>query len=78
MNKIKITLEIQSGRKNERRMSKLEKLVNAFVRLWKAILASDLRPGAKIKLLRQVVVSSILLALAYLLVCILPLILNRP
>ena len=78
MNKIKITLEIESKRKNERRVSKLEKLVNAFVRLWKATLTSDLRHSAKTKLLRQIVVYSTVLVVTYLLFCILMLILNHP
>jgi len=78
MNKIKITLEIQSRRRNERRTSKSEKLVNAIVRLWKATLTSDLRPSAKFKLLRQIVVSGTLLVLAYLFARLLPLILNHP
>jgi hypothetical protein len=78
MKKVKITLEIESYRKNERRISKFDKLVNAFVQLWKATLTSSLRSSAKNKLLRQIVVSSTLIALSYLLVCILPILLNRP
>ena len=77
MKKLKITLEIKSEQKNERRVSKLEKLVNAFVRFWKATLASDLRPSSKIKLLQQIFIFSTLLALAYLVFCMLTLILNR-
>jgi len=78
MNKIKITLEIESKHKNERRVSKLEKLVNAFVRLWKATLASDLRRSAKTKLLCLIVISVTLPTLIYLLFRILTLILNHP
>ena len=77
MNKIRITLEIESKHRNERRTSKLEKLIGAFVRLWKATLASDLHPSAIAKLLRLFVISSALLALAYLLSCILALVINR-
>ncbi len=77
MNKKKLTLEIESRRRNERRLSKLEKLVSAFTRLWKVTLASDLRSNAKTKLLRLIIISSALLVLTYLILCILTLILNR-
>ena len=77
MKKIKITLEIETKYGNGRSVSKLEKLVNAFIRLWKVTLASNLCPKAKTELLRLIVVFSTLLALTYLLFCILTLILNR-
>ena len=74
MNKIKITLEIESKHRNGRHVSILEKLVNAFIRFWKVTLASDLHPSAKAKLLRLIIV---LIAVTYLLCRILPLILNH-
>ena len=74
MNKIKITLEIESKGRNVRHVSLLEKLVSAFIRFWKITLASNLRPEAKTKLLRLIVV---LIAVTYILCRILPLILNH-
>ena len=73
MNKIKITFEIKSEHKNEKRTSKLEKLVNAFIRFWKVTLVSNLRPDAKFKLLRLIIV---LIALTYLLCRIFAIVLN--
>jgi hypothetical protein len=70
MNKIKITLQIES--KKEKRISKLEKLLKSFLLLWKVTLESNLRPNAKAGLLWLIVI-----ALTYLLCRILPLILNH-
>jgi len=77
MKKIKITLEIHSEDRNKRRTSKLEKLFNAFLRFWKAILVRDLSPRTKAKLLQLIVISSTILALTYLLFRILTVILNH-
>jgi hypothetical protein len=78
MKKIKITLEIESKHKNERHVSKLEKLVGTVIRFWKITLASDLRPNAKIRLLCLIVISITLPSSIYLLFRILTLILNHP
>jgi len=72
MNKIKITLQIES--KKERHVSQLEKLFNTFTQFWKVTLSSDLPANSKFKLLQLIVV---LIALTYLLCRILPLILGK-
>jgi hypothetical protein len=77
MKKIKITLEIEAKHRNERHASKFEKFVTSFLRLCEIMLASDLRPNAKVKILRLVIISSTLMALTYFLFCVLTLIVNR-
>jgi hypothetical protein len=74
MNKIRITLEIES-RRGKRQGSKLEKLVDAFVQLWKTTLVSDLYSRHKTKILVTV---STLITLAYLIFCLLTFVLNHP
>ena len=73
MNKIKITLEIESGNKKEIHMSKFEKLIGAFMRL-----VRKLRPRDKAELSRLIIVVSALVAQSYLLVWLFTSILNHP
>ncbi len=69
MKKLKITLEIEAKHETKKRVSTLEKLISAFVRL-----ASNLHSIALAKLLQLIVV---LIALTYIICHILPLVLNR-
>jgi hypothetical protein len=74
MNKIRITLEIESSHR-KKQGSKLGKLVDAFVKLWRATLASDLYSSHKTKIL---VTISVLITLAYFVFCLLTFVLNHP
>lgn len=78
MNKIRITLEIESRRGSNRKTSQTDKLINALTKFWNSILTSNLHPSAKVKILQTLIFSSTLLILVYLLICLNPLILNRP
>ena len=69
MNKLRITFEIKSEYRKEKRITEREKLVNAFIRL-----ASRLRPYAIAKLLQLMLV---LVVVAYIICRAITLILNH-
>lgn len=75
MKRIKIKLEIDAEGRSRRRVSSFDKLINAFVRIWKATLASSLRRNSKTILLCLLIVVP---TLFYFLFHILPFILYRP
>ena len=73
MRKLRICVEAKSGHKRKMHMSKLERLIRAFMRL-----AGSLPRRDKAELSRLIIIVFALVAQTYLLIWVLTFVLNRP